>query len=80
MIECRCCKKDTEKRKVVDRKPLEELPVDLPDGYKEFCCHNKIKVKRHVGWDSTGNKKYKYFEEECANNILAQIQKRGVIS
>lgn len=78
MIECKICKNDTEKRKVVDRKPLEELSGDLPEGYKEFYCSNKIKVRRHVGWDYKGNKTYKYFEEECANHILAK--KRGVVS
>ena len=78
MIECKHCKNDTEKRKVVNRKPLEELPGDLSDGYKEFYCCNTIKTKRQAGWDHKGNKTYKYFEEECSNHILAK--KRGVVS
>jgi len=70
--ECKICKKDTEKRVVIQRNPLKKLDTLLPNGYEEFYCNNKIKTKRIWNKDIRGKNVYKWIEEECRNNIIVK--------
>ena len=66
-IECQYCKKNTDKRIVVKRVPLQDITSELSEeyrkeGYKEFLCTNIISVK----------KKGRY-GETCENHIIRKL-------
>lgn len=75
-IECRCCKINTKKRVVVKRNPLRKSNSEFRPGYEEYYCSNIIKSRRPWYTDIRGKKIYKFFEEECRNNIIVKKIKR----
>lgn len=75
-VECRCCKNNTEKRIVIERKPLQKVNVILPNGYKELYCKNIIKTKRIWKKKERGQNIYKWITEECRNHILVRNHKK----
>ena len=69
-IECRVCKTDTKKRKLIEQKPLEKIDTGIDCGYDEYLCHNTIESRRPWFTNEFGKKTYKITEEECRNRIL----------
>ena len=69
-IECKVCRFDKKKRRIVIRKPLEEIELDQSNGRREFYCSNLIKVFRRWNLNEDGLRSFKWFEEECGNHIL----------
>ncbi|KKL23558.1 hypothetical protein LCGC14_2424180 [marine sediment metagenome] len=69
-IECKICKFDKKKRRVIIRKPLEEIELNPSNGYREFYCSNRIKVFRRWNLNTDGLRESKWFEEECGNRLL----------
>lgn len=69
-IECKICSFDKKKRRVVIRKPLEEIESNPSNGHREFYCGNIIKVLRRWNLDEYGFRQVKWFEEVCGNHIL----------
>ena len=62
MPECRCCAKDTTKRRVLKRKPLVDITDQLP---------------KHP-WFENGVKIEKWFKEICENHVcIVKLTKRG---
>ncbi|KKM50048.1 hypothetical protein LCGC14_1556430 [marine sediment metagenome] len=74
-IECRCCKTDTKKRKLIKRYPLKKVNIEIDDGYDEYYCSNTIESKRPWYTNERGKKTYKITTEECRNRILVKKTK-----
>lgn len=76
MPECRVCKFDKPRRRVIKRKPLiditDEMPFD-PHVKEEWLCVNTIKKLRPTGKDFNGRNIYKWFDDTCDNHIVIQI-------
>lgn len=79
MPECRCCAKDTTKRRVLKRKPLVDITDQLPkhpEIIKEYLCVNEIETKHP--WFENGVKIEKWFKEICENHVcIVKLTKRG---
>lgn len=69
-IQCKRCARDTPKRVVVKRNPIQNVTEELPEnikkeGYKEFLCINEIRLKGRNG---------KWSEEVCENRMIRKLK------
>lgn len=69
-IECNICRFDKTKRKVVIRKPLDEIELNQSNGFREFHCSNFIAVFRRWNLNENGLRQFKWVGEECGNHIF----------
>jgi len=71
-IECRFCRVDTIDHIVLKRRRL--VKFEETGDFIDLRCINIVLIKHQIGYynksHKRGNKKYKFFREECNNHIL----------
>lgn len=77
-VTCQYCEKNTVKRILIERVPIEDITNELPEnlqkqGYKEFACRNII----YMRGNRTVNRQYKWHTETCENHMIGKLKRKG---